>query len=717
VPRIESKGPSIEALAVFKLTIEDDEGKTTVIPLIRDEMTIGRQEGNTIRLTERNVSRKHARLVRQNGTLFIEDLASFTGVKVNGSKIAALTAVREGDEVHIGDYKLMVRAERPPVAVPVDGERATTPSMPAALAPPIATVGGSVAIPTRPTAASMAAVASINGARPNSSPTIPAVLPPAPAAAPAAAAPPPTPVPVPPPAANHTHAHAAGTPDPLEAQPTIPVRMLGEAPPPAPVAEAAPPARLVTLTTELAGMEFALSRGSLVIGRTDENEIVLNHRSISRHHAKVVREGDRYTIVDLQSANGVRVNGEDYERIELHAGDVVELGHVKLRFVGPFEHYVFDPNARHDRGRFPTRIAVGASVAALLSVIAVVVVYRARHESEPATAQAEAPPAAVAAAPAPTAPVAAAPPAAPAPAAAAPVTATDPAGLLAAATKAIGGEDWETARVALDRLGTQQMDPSMRKQALALGRRVDTERRGATAFARFDEAQVAKNYAAAVARYGDIPADSVYRARAKDRYEETRVLLASSHMSALQQALSAGRCAEVRQEADEIVRLDPQNKSAREMVSLCHAHPEPVAAASRPPRPRPASAVTAQSRSERQDRGQDRGERADRTEHTEAVALKRPEPAPAESDLDVDVLIKQAREAWLKQQCGSALELSRRVLKAKPGYSDAYQIIAACSCSLKDADGASRAYAKVDEKSRSLVRKFCEHNGVTVGND
>ena len=44
---------------MFKLSIEDDEGKTTVVPLARDEMTVGRLEGNTIRLTERNVSRKH----------------------------------------------------------------------------------------------------------------------------------------------------------------------------------------------------------------------------------------------------------------------------------------------------------------------------------------------------------------------------------------------------------------------------------------------------------------------------------------------------------------------------------------------------------------------------------------------------------------------------------------------------------------------------------
>ena len=52
-------------------------------------------------------------------------------------------------------------------------------------------------------------------------------------------------------------------------------------------------ARMVVLTSDLAGQEFSLARASVVIGRTEENDIVINHRSISRHHAKIVREGDR----------------------------------------------------------------------------------------------------------------------------------------------------------------------------------------------------------------------------------------------------------------------------------------------------------------------------------------------------------------------------------------------------------------------------------------
>ena len=145
--------------------------------LARDEITIGRLEGNTIRLTERNVSRRHARLLRQNGALYIEDLASFTGVRVNGTKIAAATPLREGDEVQIGDYRIALRGERDhrrdhgPFSV---GDRPTMPSLPA-VAAPMGTVGGSVAIPTRASVAAMAAqpaaVASLPGA-------VPAVPPP-----------------------------------------------------------------------------------------------------------------------------------------------------------------------------------------------------------------------------------------------------------------------------------------------------------------------------------------------------------------------------------------------------------------------------------------------------------------------------------------------------------------------------------------------------------
>src|SRR5262245_34244968 len=97
---------------MFKLIIQDDEGKTTVVPLIRDEITIGRKEGNTIRLTERNVSRKHARIMRNNGSVQIEDLDSYNGIRVNGARIQGRVPISESDRIQIGDYLLELKLDR-----------------------------------------------------------------------------------------------------------------------------------------------------------------------------------------------------------------------------------------------------------------------------------------------------------------------------------------------------------------------------------------------------------------------------------------------------------------------------------------------------------------------------------------------------------------------------------------------------------------------------
>ena len=108
---------------IFKLIIEDDEGKTTVFPLADGDLTIGRKDGNTIRLMERNVSRRHARVERTNGAVFIQDLDSYNGVKINGERISGKFEVKEGDLIEIGDYHLalqmsVTRSEAPEPAPP-----------------------------------------------------------------------------------------------------------------------------------------------------------------------------------------------------------------------------------------------------------------------------------------------------------------------------------------------------------------------------------------------------------------------------------------------------------------------------------------------------------------------------------------------------------------------------------------------------------------------
>jgi len=96
----------------MKLVIEDDRGTRSVVPFTGEEVTLGRAaEGVTWRLTDRNVSRRHARFTRVSGAVFVEDLGSLTGTWLNGERLSGRRRVRPGDLVEIGDYDLVVAPE------------------------------------------------------------------------------------------------------------------------------------------------------------------------------------------------------------------------------------------------------------------------------------------------------------------------------------------------------------------------------------------------------------------------------------------------------------------------------------------------------------------------------------------------------------------------------------------------------------------------------
>lgn len=253
---------------MYKLVISDDEGKTIIVPLVRDLITVGRQDGNTIRLTERNVSRQHARFVRDANGYRIEDLDSYNGITVNGVRIDKLSELKDGDRVGVGDYVIALRAEA-------------------------ATGAGARAAQAR-----------------NSVPS------------------------------------GFGAP---------------------------PPARLVMVSAPAPGAEFSMTKPALSIGRLEELDLCISHRSISREHARVTQKGGNFEIEDLRSANGVRVNAQSVKRSPLRSGDIVELGQVRFRFVGQGESYVFDPSDEQEPASLPASRSGpnGKTVAAVIAVATV----------------------------------------------------------------------------------------------------------------------------------------------------------------------------------------------------------------------------------------------------------------------------------------------------------------------------------------------------------
>ncbi|MBA3818576.1 MAG: FHA domain-containing protein [Deltaproteobacteria bacterium] len=470
---------------MFKLVIQDDEGKTTVVPLIRDEITIGRKEGNTIRLTERNVSRRHARILRNNGEVQIEDLGSYNGIRVNNARIAERVSLRVSDQVQIGDYKLYLKAEGVEQiddarTMPIERvDTAQTDAMPAVAAP----------APTTQIPVQTSVAASVAASLPAASTLVGSP--------------------------NRTQVAVADT-DPQG-------RPIASAATVAALTSTTGYGKLVVLSSNFAGKEFELSRPQMIIGRTDENDIVVNHRSISRNHAKLVREPDtgRYTISDLQSSNGVRVNGQDYGKVELRRTDVVDLGHVRLRFVEPGEDFIFSrdgvvtdvPDAGSKRTLL---VAIVLGVVVLGGVVAFIA-FRGKDKPTAGpigdnnivvTADAgdqvavEAPDAGEIAAVTP-------------PDASAPGPADDKVGLLTMECKeAVSKQQWAGLIDCTDRL--QKLDPTT---AAELRQMANRESRAEVDSRNLDEALRDKNLRKAATSLAQIPEGSVYRRDAAKKYK------------------------------------------------------------------------------------------------------------------------------------------------------------------------------------------------------
>ena len=308
---------------MWKLVIEDDEGKRTVVPLTRDDYTIGRQEGNTIRLTERNVSREHGRIKRKrpaspppvhpaatNGhgkdNFILEDRSSYNGLFVNGLRVAHTQDLQHGDLIQIGDYRIVLQDD-------------AAAALETAAIPITTTEPGHDAKATIPMAAAFRGQDLTDR-----------------------------------------------------------------------------PSRFVMLVGPTPGVEYPLDRERMTIGRAEDASISVNHNSVSRLHCEVHALGDgRYEIVDKGSSNGVRVNAVELKRSIIEAGDVIELGDVRFKFVGAGQVFVPGPNESQQLTAISDREAeladprrkgwggyalpiVGAGIVGALIIIGVVFLLKAR---------------------------------------------------------------------------------------------------------------------------------------------------------------------------------------------------------------------------------------------------------------------------------------------------------------------------------------------------
>lgn len=80
------------------------------------------------------------------------------------------------------------------------------------------------------------------------------------------------------------------------------------------------------------GQIFAIGKKVTKIGRSPQNDIALNDNSVSGKHAEIIVEGGKAQLTDLESRNGLHVNGAKMKIRDLENGDVILIGATELHF-------------------------------------------------------------------------------------------------------------------------------------------------------------------------------------------------------------------------------------------------------------------------------------------------------------------------------------------------------------------------------------------------
>ena len=91
--------------------------------------------------------------------------------------------------------------------------------------------------------------------------------------------------------------------------------------------------RIAAITGRLEDTVISMNEGPVLIGRQTGATLKIVHAAVSRRHALIEKEGDRFIITDLGSRNGTFVNDIKVKKRELKHGDRVTVGESQFYFL------------------------------------------------------------------------------------------------------------------------------------------------------------------------------------------------------------------------------------------------------------------------------------------------------------------------------------------------------------------------------------------------
>lgn len=326
-------------MAAPRLRLFLDGVLVTELPLLGAPIRIGRLKGNELVINNLSTSRFHATLTQSGGHFVLADLGSENGSWVNGRRVKECR-VGPGDRIEIGKHEIMIVVDEREAPAAAEAP-APTLVIDAALEP--LDTEGELAESEEPFEEALAD----DGGGTELFGDAPSAGLPGPdlgefdvseldlSEADAKAVPPESPTVLLDDTPGSTGApHGESTP---------PDTMLRSAPrAPWPVTAdssgtAAPftPGHAGLILQRAGRLERVIpwETDRITLGRAAECELVLATPEISRRHALLVRDGDRYEVRDLESINGTMVNGQKITRHPLRSGDVVRIEDFEITFV------------------------------------------------------------------------------------------------------------------------------------------------------------------------------------------------------------------------------------------------------------------------------------------------------------------------------------------------------------------------------------------------
>ena len=436
---------------------------------------------------------------------------------------------------------------------------------------------------------------------------------------------------------------------------------------------------MVCVSTNFPGEEWTLNKPLMVLGRTDDNDVVINHRSISRHHARVTEENGRYTIIDLQSSNGVRVNGEPYGKVEIRRGDLIDLGHVRLRFVAPGEDFDFHRDASVVDISGP---GGRGGLWAVLSVAAVLVisffVWRVMSvEDKTATAKNDVLPTKVVDTQHTSKPA-------------------EPEGaqLINDVNQFISSEQW-----ALAIKKCEQLTGGLKASAKDSCERAAMELAAHETFEKAHNLYLQHQYLEVVRHRNAIPPQSVYKDRDPNILTAAKTKYLAQAQKTLEELVQQRACDSAQELLEKILEVAPEDTAAAPQVAGCRT----VVAVQKPnppvtPRPHVRPKPNPKPKPKKK-----------------PVATPDLSSGPSMEDMEkAKDLIRKANAAYVNGNPRQAVDLASQVLKLVPRNKTAIRIIGISNCVLKNESKARWAYDQLSTNVRNLMRKVCSNYGINL---